>query len=170
MQLASFLNKLFKDDGFILIDANLTKYVIGNPKKEKPIILKLLDKKLHYKLLFYPDLYFGEAYANGEVKIENGSLSEFLDLALKNIGRNEINIFGKLLKKIKGSYRYLDQEVKLNSRDDWDVPDNIVIKDICNNSCCLKTEWCDSYKEYFKSDNTPIEACSDFNPLFRFND
>ena len=72
MQLASFLNKLFKTDGFVLIDANLKKYIIGSPEKDKPITLKLLDKKLHYKLLFYPDLYFGEAYSNGSVKIENG--------------------------------------------------------------------------------------------------
>ena len=107
MQLVSFLNKLFKEDGFILIDANSKKYIIGNPKKEKPIILKLLDKKLHYKLFIYPDLYFGEAYTDGTLKIENGSLTDFLEIAMKNIGRNEINIFGKILKKIRGTYRYL---------------------------------------------------------------
>ncbi len=107
MGLVSFLNKLFKLDGFILIDANEKKYIIGNPKKEKPIILKLLDKKLHYKLLVYPDLYFGEAYTDGTIKIENGSLTDFLEIAMKNIGRNEINLFGQVLKKIRGSYRYL---------------------------------------------------------------
>ena len=47
MQLVSFLNTLIKEDGFILIDANSKKYIIGNPKKKVPIILKLLDKKLH---------------------------------------------------------------------------------------------------------------------------
>ena len=105
MQLASFLNKLIKDDGFILIDANSIKYIIGNPKKEKPIILRLLDKKLHYKLLFYPDLYFGEAYADGTLKIENGSLTDFLEITAKNIGRNKINIFAKLLNSLRGTYR-----------------------------------------------------------------
>ena len=78
MYLASFLNKLIKEDGFILVDANNNKYVIGSPLKENPITLKLLDKKLHYKLLFYPDLYFGEAYTDGSIKIENGTLSDFL--------------------------------------------------------------------------------------------
>ena len=107
MYLASFLNKLIKEDGFILVDANNNKYVIGIPIKENPIILKLLDKALHYKLLFYPDLYLGEAYAEGTIKIENGSLTEFLDLVLKNLGRNETNIFSQLLKKFRGSYRYL---------------------------------------------------------------
>ena len=76
MQLVSFLNELFKEDGFILIDANSKKYIIGNPKKKEPIKLILLDKKLHYKLLLYPDLYFGEAYTDGTLEIKNGSLTE----------------------------------------------------------------------------------------------
>ena len=107
MQLARFLNKLFKEDGFILIDANLKKYIIGTPQNKDPIVLKILNKNLHYKLLFRPDLYFGEAYSNGEIKIENGTLTEFLDLALKNIGRGELNFFSQLINKLSGSYRYL---------------------------------------------------------------
>ena len=35
MKLVEFLNNLFKDDGFLLIDANKNKHLIGNPKKEK---------------------------------------------------------------------------------------------------------------------------------------
>ena len=67
MQLARLLNKLFKKDGFILIDANSKNYIIGSPENKNPIILKILDKKLHYKLLFRPDLYFGEAYSDGHI-------------------------------------------------------------------------------------------------------
>ena len=93
MQLVSFLNKLIEEDGFVLIDENSTKYIIANPQKKKPIALKLLNKKLHYKLLLYPDLYFGEAYTDGDIEIENGSLTEFLEIVMKNIGRREINIF-----------------------------------------------------------------------------
>ena len=51
MSLISFLNDLFKEDGFELVDSNSKKYVIGNPKKEKPIVIKLLDQKLMQKLL-----------------------------------------------------------------------------------------------------------------------
>ena len=130
MQLASFLNKLIKDDGFILIDANSIKYIIGNPKKEKPIILRLLDKKLHYKLLFYPDLYFGEAYADGTLKIENGSLTDFLEITAKNIGRNKINIFAKLLNSLRGTYRYLTnfnfvKKSKTNVIHHYDISDEL---------------------------------------------
>ena len=130
MYLASFLNKLIKDDGFVLVDANSVKYIIGNPKKEKPIILRLLDKKLHYKLLFYPDLYFGEAYAGGTLKIENGSLTDFLEITAKNIGRNKINIFAKLLNSLRGTYRYLTnfnfvKKSKTNVAHHYDISDEL---------------------------------------------
>ena len=62
MKLINFLNDLFKEDGFILIDYDSNRYVIGKHLKEIPIELQLLDKSLHKKLLFHPDLYFGEAY------------------------------------------------------------------------------------------------------------
>jgi len=80
-------------------------------------------------------------------------------------------IFAKSIKAIyeKGSYSYLKQTIKLDNKKDWSMPNNVIIKDICNNTCCLKSEWCDSYKEYFNIDNIPIEKCSDSNPLFRFN-
>ena len=40
MQLANFLNKIFKKGGFILTDANSKDYIIGQPTKN-PIRLKL---------------------------------------------------------------------------------------------------------------------------------
>ena len=54
MQLARFLNKIFKKGGFILTDANSKDYIIGDPDNN-PIKLKILNKNLHYKLLFHPD-------------------------------------------------------------------------------------------------------------------
>ena len=107
MNLTQFLENLIKDDGFILVDGNAKEYVIGNPKKEIPIKLKILDKNLHYKLLLLPDLYFGEAYSNGSLVIENGSLTDFLEIAMKNIGRGDANIYSKIIKKIMGTYRNL---------------------------------------------------------------
>ena len=69
MYLLSFLNKLIKHDGFELVDANSKSYIIGKPKKETPIRLKILDKSLHWKLLVNPDLYLGEGYTNGSIVI-----------------------------------------------------------------------------------------------------
>ena len=155
MQLVSFLNKLFKEDGFTLIDANSRKYIIGNPKKEKPITISLLDKKLHYKLLLYPDLYFGEAYTDGTLKIENGSLTDFLEVLMKNIGRNEINIFGSILKQIKGTYRYLTNfNLAKKSRDNvahhYDISDDLydIFLDPKRQYSCA----------YFKNENDSLET------------
>ena len=155
MQLAKFLNKLFKEDGFILIDANSIKYIIGNPKKEKPIILRLLDKKLHYKLLFYPDLYFGEAYTDGTAKIENGSLTDFLEIALKNIGRNQTNILSQILNKLRGTYRYLTnfnvtKKSKKNVAHHYDISDDLydLFLDPKRQYSCA----------YFKNENDSLET------------
>jgi cyclopropane-fatty-acyl-phospholipid synthase len=130
MQLARLFNKIFKKDGFILIDTDLKQYIIGLPENKKPITLRLLDKKLHYKLLFRPDLYFGEAYSDGTIKIENGTLTEFLNLALMNIGRNELNFFSQLLNKLSGSYRYLTnfnfiKKSQMNVAHHYDLSDDL---------------------------------------------
>ena len=61
----------------------MNKHLIGNPKKENPITLKILDKSLHSKLVFLPDLYFGEAYTNGSIVIENGTLNRIFRYSLK---------------------------------------------------------------------------------------
>ena len=107
MKLAKFLNSLITKNGFILIDANGNKFKIGNPVKENPITLKIFDKSLHFKLLYHPDLYFGEAYTNGSILIENGTLTDFLEIAFENIGRGEINNYGMLMNKLKGIYKKL---------------------------------------------------------------
>ena len=158
MNLINFLNSLIKYDGFILIDSNSKKYVIGKPIKENPIILKLLDKNLNYKLLLNPDLYFGEAYTNGSLIIENGTLTEFLEIALRNIGRNDINIYGKILNKIKGSYRYLTNfnkglVSKKNVSHHYDISEKLydLFLDANRQYSCA----------YFKSENDSLEQAQE---------
>ena len=107
MHLSNFLNRLIKDDGFELIDANSKSYLIGKPKKENPIRFKILDKTLHWKLLINPDLYLGEGYTDGSIVIENGTLTEFLDIAIKNIGRDSANSITNALDKFRRMYRYI---------------------------------------------------------------
>ena len=155
MQLAKFLTKLFKKGGIVLINANSKKYIIGNPRKENPLTLKLLDKSLHYKLVFYPDLYFGEAYSNGSLTIENGTLTEFLNMALQNIGRKETNFFSELLNKIRGSYRYLTnfnfiKKSKMNIARHYDISDDLydLFLDSKRQYSCA----------YFKNENDSLET------------
>ena len=155
MYLVSFLNKLIKKDGFVLVDANSNNYVIGNPKKETPVKLKILDKKLHYKLFLYPDLFFGEAYTDGSIVIENGTLNEFLEITFKNVGRNETNIFNTALNKFGGTYRFLTNfnfisKSKSNVAHHYDISDDLyeLFLDTKRQYSCA----------YFKNENDTLET------------
>ena len=105
--LKSFLNKIIKEDGFLLETSDKKTYTIGNPVKEKPVKLKLHNKSIEYKLALFSDYYFGKGFMDGEITIEQGDLSEILDIALKNIGRKDISEFSKIINKIRGTWRYL---------------------------------------------------------------
>jgi len=154
MQLINFLNKLFKHDGFILEDYRSNEHVIGKPIKEKPIKVKLLEKNLAYKLLYSPDLYFGEAYTDGSLRIENGTLTDFLEIAFQNIGRREINTYSKIIKKIRGTYRYLTNfnkivKSKQNVHHHYDISEklyDLFLDEKRQYSCA-----------YFKNENDTLE-------------
>tara|TARA_Y100000590_G_scaffold400383_1_gene484411 strand:- start:1249 stop:2445 length:1197 start_codon:yes stop_codon:yes gene_type:complete len=107
MLVARLFSKIYKKGGIVLIDSHGQKFICGNPDLKKPLTLKILNKKLNWKLLINPDLSFPEAYVNGEIKIENGSLLDFLDLTFKNLGRDEINTSGYFIKKILHLWRFL---------------------------------------------------------------
>ncbi len=130
MLLARFLNKLFKKGGFLLENADGQKYIIGQPDKNDPIEIKLKDKSLHYKLYLYPDLYFGEAYTEGTLYFVKGTLSEFLNLAIENIGRTKINKFNRIINSLRGSFRFLTnfnfiKKSKVNIAHHYDVSDDL---------------------------------------------
>ena len=107
MVLANFLNKLITEDGFILETSNNKTFKIGKPLKLNPIKLKLKNKSIEYRILLFPDFYFGKGFTDGDLIIENGTISEILDIALKNIGRKDISKFSKTVNKIRGTWRYL---------------------------------------------------------------
>ena len=94
-------------------------------------------------------------------------------LGKKQYGSNAaLPIFAQAIKNIynQGYYQYLDKQEDLDVKLDWDIPEEIVSKNICKNTCCLKTDWCEGEKEFFKLDNIPKTECEEYsNPLFRFN-
>ena len=106
--LARLLSRIYKKkSGIILIDSRGQKYICGKPDLNQPKTVKLLNKNLNWKLVLNPDLNFPEAYMRGEIKIENASLIDFLNLTFENIGRDEINTFGFFIKKIFHVWRYI---------------------------------------------------------------
>jgi len=107
MILARVFTKIYKESGIILIDSKGQKYICGNPRKEKPITVKLLKESLNWRLLVNPELEFPEAYMRNEILIENASLKDFLMDLIKNLGRNEFSSASAITKKIYQVLRYL---------------------------------------------------------------
>ena len=105
MNLVKFLNNLFKYDGFILVDSNKKKFVIGKPIKLNTKTIKLLDKKLNYKLLMNPDLYFGEAYTDGSLIVGSPAkavreLSEEMKDNMTNSSKHYVGNFKRFVKEM----------------------------------------------------------------------
>jgi Cyclopropane fatty acid synthase and related methyltransferases len=92
--------------------------------------IKLFNKKLHYKLLLHPYLYFFEAYTERDLIIENRNLSDFLDLALMNFRRSPLNFFSYIINKLRRSYRYLTnfnfiKKSKMNVSHHYHISDDL---------------------------------------------
>ncbi len=130
MMLAKLLSKIYKKNGIILIDHQGQKYICGKPDLNNPITVKLLKKDLNWKLVLNPDLNFPEAYMRGEIKIENASLIDFLNITFENIGRKEINNFGYFMKTFFHAWRYisnynLPERSKKNIRHHYDIGEEL---------------------------------------------
>ena len=158
MKLVNFLNDLFKEDGFRLIDANKRQYLIGKPEKKNPLILELLDPTMHYKLLLLPDLYLGEGYMDGKIKIHNGSITEFLEIVLKNLSKQNPNILSKITNKMLGTYRFLTnfnfvKQSKKNVAHHYDISEKLYDLFLDKNrqySCA-----------YFRNENETLEQAQE---------
>ena len=107
MLVAKLFSKIYKKGGIVLEDHSGQKYICGKPNFNNPLTLKILNKKLNWKLLINPDLSFPEAYMKGEIKISNGSLLDFLNLTFENLSRGEINKSGYFIKKVLHFWRFL---------------------------------------------------------------
>ena len=155
MILAKFFSKIYKKSGIVLMDHSGQKFICGNPDLNNPLTLKILNKKLNWKLLVNPDLSFPEAYMNGEIKIENGSLLDFLNLTFENLGRGEINKSGYFIRKILHAWRFftnynLPLKSKKNAQYHYDIGEDLY-------DIFLDTKHRQYSCAYWKSSNETLE-------------
>ena len=66
---------------------------------DNALTLRIADPALHWKLAFQPELYFGIAYMDGTLTVENGSIWDFMVYAGENIRANNsrMPVCGRLL-------------------------------------------------------------------------
>ena len=85
MLMTGFLERMIRVGKLEVIDAYGNYHVFsGTPGCEATV--RLYDSALHRKLFFNPDLHVGEAYMNGTLIVEKGTLSDFLEILVTNLG------------------------------------------------------------------------------------
>ncbi len=84
-----FLRRLVRYGRLTVIDASGRPHVFnGNPLPEfPPVTVRLHDRRLHWLIALQPSLAVGEAYMNGTLTIEEGTLHDFIALASENMVR-----------------------------------------------------------------------------------
>jgi len=83
MLLTSLLNRLTLRGHLTVIDAGGKHHRFGS-QDTPAVTIRLHDKRLHHRLCLNPELYLGEAYTDGTLTIEGGSLYELLHLGTAN--------------------------------------------------------------------------------------
>src|SRR5579871_3280312 len=83
MLVASILRQLVRVGSLEIIDADGDRYAAAGAPGPA-ISIRLHDRKVHRRLLLNPRLAVGEAYMDGTLTIEHGTLYDFLDLLALN--------------------------------------------------------------------------------------
>jgi len=83
MLFARFARKVIETGRLTIIDAHGRRHVVGDTDTPAATI-RLHDKALHHRLALNPYLYIGEAYMEGTLTIEQGSLYDFVDICAVN--------------------------------------------------------------------------------------
>ena len=84
MLLAHLLRHLMVQGTLRVIDAGGQTHTFSGSSGDS-VTIRLHDRKLERQLFFNPRLRLGEAYMDGRLTIEDGSLYDFLDLVASNI-------------------------------------------------------------------------------------
>ena len=82
---AKMLNHLIRVGTLGVIDVAGRTHRFGTGSAPS-LTVRLHDKALHWKLFFSPELHAGEAYMDGTLTVEDGSLYDFLELICMNLG------------------------------------------------------------------------------------
>ena len=93
---SKLLSYLVKSGDLTVTDAAGKAHKFGVAGQKPKSAIRLHDTRLHYQLFFYPEFYLGEAYMNGTLTMEEGSLNDFIELLAINASALGPNILEKI--------------------------------------------------------------------------
>jgi cyclopropane-fatty-acyl-phospholipid synthase len=104
--LSAFAQRVITEGDLSIIDAADRRHRFGDGRGRRAVI-RLHDKSLHHRLAINPYLYVGEAYMDGTLTLEEGSLYDFLDICAANERRvsahplsRAVGAFERLLRRL----------------------------------------------------------------------
>jgi cyclopropane-fatty-acyl-phospholipid synthase len=108
MLLARFLGAVIDQGEFTLIDSRGRAYNFGDGAAPR-VAIRLHDKATERRLLLNPRLAAGEAYMEGKLKIEEGTLYDLIDLIGRNIEAFEHHWFSDFSANLSRVFRRIQQ-------------------------------------------------------------
>src|SRR4030095_12800706 len=75
----------------------------------RPVAVRFTTRAAEGRVLIDPELRFGEAYMDGGVVVEQGSIADFLDLTVKNLNGIQPNAWSRSLRKLRSLSRRVFQ-------------------------------------------------------------
>jgi cyclopropane-fatty-acyl-phospholipid synthase len=75
----------------------------------RPVAIRFTKRTAERRVLIDPELRFGEAYMDGVVVVEQGSIADFLDLTVKNLNRIQPNAWIRSLTTLRSLSRRVFQ-------------------------------------------------------------
>ena len=109
MLLTGLLRTFVVQGDLTLIDGHGRAHRFGQAGTQPCVTIRLHDPALHSKLWLNPRLYAGEAYMDGTLTLEEGTLYDFLDLVARNVGRGTFNRWDTLLLNLRMLWRRFSQ-------------------------------------------------------------
>ena len=82
--------RLVKEGDLTVIDPSGRRHGFGDGRGPQ-VVITIRDRATALRLLLDPDLYFGEAYMDGTLILERGSLFDLLSVLAKNLSRYQTN-------------------------------------------------------------------------------
>ncbi|MGE0719231.1 MAG: class I SAM-dependent methyltransferase [Alphaproteobacteria bacterium] len=108
MLFARLLRQIIRTGDLVLTDADGQRHTFGDGTGPRSAI-RLHDRALHWKLTINPELRIGEAFMEGTLTIEEGTLYDFLLLATDNLAAGPEPAVMRIGHRVKRWMRWLMQ-------------------------------------------------------------
>ena len=109
MLLAQLFRAIVNRGELTVIDAKGQTRHYGDPESGPRVTIRLHDRRLHWPLPLHPRLVAGEAYVDGILTVEGGTLYDFLDFLGLDLGNRPINAWDRWMERIAMSRRGFQQ-------------------------------------------------------------